>query len=628
MTTTDPALIAAIEELDWLKNNPAFEERPASIVEFLGDEYLNIEKGIRPGLREVLIDIFGTEANANSLAKFQEAMMTGAIGIGKTTFASIVLPYMVHWVLCLKNPQEFFNLLPGSRIAFMMMSTTEDQARQVIFADVVARIKHSNWFKKWPQDPAFKNQMRWPEKDIWIVPGDSVETTFEGYNILGGVLDEMDSHRVTPKADYALNGYNTISNRITSRFGDRGLLILIGQMKKASGFASKKYDEFVAEKDAYVSRMTIWESFGWDKYLKADGTRNSFWFDTRRKIEIPALVAETVDSSDYLEVPEFYRKQFTNDPDKALKDLAGRPPVVGNPFIGMIDKIDHAREKWHDRFGIKDSPVMPFLDRIEFAPWFRAKDNLARVVHVDIAYSGETDDALGISMGHVRELREGEDGELEPVIVFDFIGRMKAPPGRELIIADVRKIIYRLKDELGFKIKKVTLDGFQSKDTMQQLQKKRFDAEYLSIDRNLLPYQDLRDAIYEGRIEFPRYMTYRKNGDTKLVEIAYTELTQLIDTGKKVDHPPGGSKDIADSMAGVCSTLAGNRQFQRGVRSSQRPPTPGARDLEAYDPTVTQKTKNASGFAPPPSLSPVNLPGSGRLTPGGDIYDGLDLQRR
>jgi hypothetical protein len=625
---TDEQFKASLRELDWLKNNPDFEERPASIVEFLSDSYLNIEANVRPGLRTVLVDIFGEESQPYSLAKFKEAMMTGAIGIGKTTFASIVLPYMVHWVLCLKDPQKFFNLMPGSRIAFMMMSTSEDQAREVIFADVVARIKHSPWFKKWPQDPSFKNQMRWPAKDIWIVPGDSSETTFEGYNILGGVLDEMDSHRVTPKADYALNGYNTISNRITSRFGDRGLLILIGQMKKSTGFASQKYADFQQDEDAYTSRMTIWESFGWDKYLKPDGTRDSFWFDVRRKMEVSSLIASVVVNSDFMEIPNLYKKQFMNDPDKALKDLAGIPPLVGNPFIGMTFKVDSATERWHSRFGIEASPVMPILERVEFAPWFRANDRLRRVMHIDIAYSAEGD-ALGMAMGHVRELKEVDEEE-RPVIVFDFIARIKPLPGREIILGDVRQTVYQLRDELGFNIRKVTLDGFQSTDTIQQLNKRRLDADYLSVDRSMLPYQDLRDAIYEERIEFPKYMTLLKHGDSKQVEIAYQELTQLVDTGKKIDHPVGGSKDVADAMAGVCSLLAGDRQYRRGVRNSA--PTPRG-DLtnrtDEYDPTVQQKQRNGSPTSPQiPSLAPVSLSGQSGLQPGGGIYDGLDVQRR
>jgi hypothetical protein len=614
----------AARELDWLKNNPDFEERPATIAEFLGPKYLNIDSGIRPGLRKVLVDIFGDKPPSYRLSPtYAEAMMTGAIGIGKTTFASIVLPYMCHWVLCMKNPQAFFTLLPGSRIAFMMMSTSESQAREVIFADVFARIDHSVWFKKYPYDPSYKNQIRFTQKDIWIIPGDSAETTFEGYNILGGILDEMDSHRITPKKDYALEGYNTISNRITSRFQDRGLLILIGQMKKSVGFAATKYTEFNENSRAYTSRMTIWESFGWDKYLKLDGTRDSFWFDRRRKIIVPDLLATTMESDDYMEIPNMYRKPFTDDPDKALKDLAGIPPLVGNPFIGMTHKIDIAQESWHTRFG-PASPVLPVLHRAEFSPSFVCTDGLKRAVHIDIAYS-DTGDALGIAMGHVRELKE-IDNELRPVIVFDFLLRLKPMPGQELILADVRQIIYDLKDNFRFRIKKVTLDGFQSTDTIQQLSKRRIPADYLSVDRNLLPYQDLRDAIYEERIEFPKYMVHMRHGDGKLVNIAYQELTTLIDNGKKIDHPEGGSKDVADAMAGVCATLMDDKQYRRGVSSTARPKE--LRDAmsasSSYDPTKVYASKTGvpglqSGPVLPGVLAGLVLPG------GGDLFNGIDF---
>ena len=117
-----------------------------------------------------------------------------------TTIASIVLPYLAHWVLCLRNPQDFFNLLPGSRIAFMQMSTSGQQAKEVVFGDIKARIENAPWFKNHPYDPKFKNQLRF-KGDIWILPGDSGETTFEGYNICGGILDEADSHLVTEHKD-------------------------------------------------------------------------------------------------------------------------------------------------------------------------------------------------------------------------------------------------------------------------------------------------------------------------------------------------------------------------------------------------------------------------------------------
>lgn len=566
----------AARELTWLKQNPAFEERPANFVEFIGVDYLNIEKGLRPSVRDVLTDIIGTDVRGDRITAYSLAMITGGIGIGKTTIASIVLPYLSHWCLCLKDPQDFFQLLPGSRIAFMQMSTSEDQALEVVFGDIFARIQHSAWFReKYPYDPTFKKQIRFPQKDIWILPGDSKDTTFEGYNILGGILDEADSHKVTKEKDYAQDGYNTIHARVTSRFQDRGFLLVIGQMKKQTGFAAKTFQAFQHDPDAYAVRMAIWDSFGMDnpmyqkEEVQDDGTvvkvKDTFWYDTNRKQIVPTGVAHVATNKNLIEIPTKYRKDFENKPEKALKDLAGIPPAVGDPFISLTYRITEARDRWlehHPGLGspVSDNPTTPVIE-----PWFRAQETLKRVAHLDIGVSAEGD-AAGFAMGHIREVVDIE-GELKPYIVIDMLMRVKAPPGGEVFISDLRRYIYSLRDEYKFKLKKVTFDGFQSTDTDQQLRKRRFETELVSIDKQILPYHDLREAIYDGRIEFPPYMTYLNRGDDEQVEIAIKELTELEDNIQKIDHPVDGSKDVADAIAGVCYTLMGDRRFRRNVVS-------------------------------------------------------------
>lgn len=567
MSTFDPK--RAIAELEWLKKYPEFEQMPASMPEFLGPDYLNIEKGIRPGVRQELIELFGKETNGERIAVYRWAMFTGAIGIGKTTMASIILPYMVHWVLCLKDPQDFYQLLPGSRIAFMQMSTSEDQAKETVFGDIKARIEYSPWFQRnYNFDPKFTNQLRFP-KDIWVLPGNSAETTFEGYNILGGILDEADSHKVTKDKDYAEQGWDTINSRIDSRFQDRGFLLTVGQMKKANGFAAKKYDELKRDTDnAHTVRMTIWESLGWDRWTDENGVRDSFWYDIKRKEIVPSGAAELIASgSDHLmEVPNVYRKNFENKPEKALRDLAGIPPAAGDAFISLTYKIDEAVTRWSERYDQLGSPVTDDPVRPLFESWFRAKDSMKRAIHLDIAYSAEGD-ALGLAMGHVAEVIENADGDLQPYIVFDFLLRMKAAPGTEILLSEARKIIYDVKEELGFRVAKVSMDGFQSTEMKQQLRKRKFHTEYVSVDRSKLPYEDLRDALYEDRIEFPPYFTYIEKGSTERIQIAVKEISELEDQDKKVDHPANGSKDVADAMAGVVYTLMGDRSYRRNVRS-------------------------------------------------------------
>jgi hypothetical protein len=564
----DPKKIQA--DLKWLQDHPWFNEKPASIVEFLGPDYLNIEKGIRPGVKQELIELFGEEVNGYRIAKVRWGMFTGAIGIGKTTMGSVILPYMVHWVLCLKDPQDFYDLLPGSRIAFMMMSTSEDQAKETLFGDVKARIQYSPWFQNnWSFDKDFKNQLRFP-KDIWILPGSSQETAFEGYNILGGILDEADSHKVTKDKNYGDTGWNTINSRIDSRFEDRGFLLTIGQMKKANGFAAAKYKELRGDpENAHTVRMTIWESKGWEALgmILPDGSRKAFWYDVKRKEIVSKHTAELLGFPEHiLEIPTLYEKNFKNKPEQALRDLAGIPPQAGSAFISLTHKVEECFEKWIERYGKDMQPVSPDTRRPVLEDWFCNPTPLKRGIHLDIGYSGEGD-AAGIVMGHVSHLVRTDDNETEkPYIIVDCIIRVKASPGQEVMISDLRNYIYELKNR-GFKIRDVTMDGFQSTDTRQQLQKKRFHVNYLSIDKSKLPYEDMRDAIYEGRLELPPYMTYVEAGQGELTNIAYKEIVELEEDDKKIDHPVNGSKDVADGIAGVVTTLMGDRNYRRGIGS-------------------------------------------------------------
>jgi hypothetical protein len=562
-----PPVASPFDELIWLKNNPHFEQRPATLTEFLGPDYLNIESKVRARIKIELEQIMGSTVNSLRPTAYPYAMITGGIGIGKTTVASIVLPYLAHWVLCLKDPQDFYGMLPGSRIAFMQMSTSEKQALEVVFGDIKARINNSPWFKNYPYDPSFKNQLRFP-KDVWIIPGDSSETTFEGYNILGGILDEADSHRVTERKDYAEQGFTTIDSRVTSRFQDRGFLLVIGQMKKATGFAAKKFKEFSERPDAYAVRLTIWESMGKDFYKDAQGNYDFFYYNTLHKKVVSRKLVEAGLAqlgTTMIEVPALYLPQFKNAPEKAMRDLAGLPPVVGDPFISLVDRLESARDRWKDRFG-PISPVDP-VGRME--TWFRCTTPLQRVIHVDIGYSANGD-AMGIAMGHVSHTVE-VDGEPKPYIVIDMAMRLKAPPGGEIFLGDMRQIIYTLRDKLKFKIAKVTMDGFQSTDTMQQLERRRFKAEYLSIDRSKLPYEDLREALYESRVEFPPLITKASLEVDSLEEVIIRELSELSDTGHKIDHPPEGTKDVADCIAGVVTTLMSETRLHHRVIDLSQP---------------------------------------------------------
>ena len=308
-----------------------------------------------------------------------------------------------------------------------------------------------------------------------------------------------------------------MDNANPEREGHRGLIIVIGQMKKDTGFAARKYRELKEDSHAHVVRMTIWESFGWDKHTDPKtGKRNSFWYDVRRREILPDWVGGTFsDKAQVMEIPKSYLRQFKLNPEKALKDLAGIPPTAEDPFFSMPYKLEEAEARWIESHGeiypVNESCTQPMI-----AEWVGQRDSTdarRRTSHIDIGYS-DKGDAAGIAVGHVRELVETEEGYLQPYIVIDMMIRFKAPAGGEVQLADLRRVIYLLRDR-GMRIDKVTMDGFQSTDTRQQFMKRRLRVGYISLDRDKLGYEDLREAVNKDRIEWPPYVTYLSPGSKR-----------------------------------------------------------------------------------------------------------------
>jgi len=131
--------------------------------------------------------------------------------------------------------------------------------------------------------------------------------------------------------------------------------------------------------------------------------------------------------------------------------------------------------------------------------------------------------------------------ELKPVIRVDLVLRVVPPPNGEIDIPRVRAIFYELNRRYGMQFGKITFDTFGSQESVKTMKDEGFNAEILSVDREMAAYEILRTAIYDERI-----LCYR-------VPVLERELTQLEIGEGKVDRPatPGGSKDLADALAGA-----------------------------------------------------------------------------
>ena len=108
-------LRAAKHLLSYREDAAAYVRLPVDVQTFIeSPEFLACGETIYPGVMDVLREI-------NS-GQYVEAVLTGAIGTGKTTIALLTTAYQLHVLSCLRDPHAFFKLDPASEIVFAIQS--------------------------------------------------------------------------------------------------------------------------------------------------------------------------------------------------------------------------------------------------------------------------------------------------------------------------------------------------------------------------------------------------------------------------------------------------------------------------------------------------------------------------
>ena len=505
-----------LKEILWLLKHPEFERMPCqTFSEFVDDpRYLGIGEDT---WRKIKIE--GDKIWALLLeGKITEAVLLCGYGSGKSFMSAIICLLLVYYLLCLKEPHKNYGLNNDKPIAVINMGVNATQAKNVIFSSLKKFVSNSPAFALY-QPEILETEIRFKQKNITLFSGNSKETTPIGMNIFASILDEAAWFLDNDEKSTAENIYNTLKNRIVSRFGDKGFVMIISSVRYAEDFISKKYDQAQNLDYMYSLKLRTWEAKDAEKM--SAGT-----FD---------FIAESDKNGNPIEVwrgiPVDFKKAFDMNAEKAMRDFGCRPSLVLEAFdrdSSILERIIEERE----------SPVN--ADN-SFKDWFKAQDSDSRYIHIDLALKH---DACGFCMGKMAGY-ELVDGEKRARIFIDLILRIQAKPGKEIQFNEVRQTIYDLQT-LGFNIAEVSYDQFQSADSVQILKERGINAYSLSVDRTTEAYDTLKEVIHTKRIN-----VYRDEWFIK--EYKRLELVK----GKKVDHPLDGSKDVADAVAGVCQMIAG-----------------------------------------------------------------------
>jgi hypothetical protein len=568
--------------LGTMKRLPVTIEEFISSREFLADTF-TIWPTLMPDLKAMNPDVFIGEEPVH------EALLGGATGTGKTFLSQATIIYQCYLFSCFNNPRRLFKLSPVTPVVFMLQSVSPTITKRVIYDPLRVAMINMPYVKKYMPYDKYKESSLEFEDGLMIVPSAASLQSIVGQAIPGAILDEVNFMAVVEnskqvpgqnglggKFDQAEIAYTNLSRRRRRSFLTKGYsmgcLCVVSSTRYVGDFLDRRIDEVrkFGEKNILTLRRKQYEVAPQERY---SGEKFRVLIG---RTEYPTRVLEDYEQEGvhYPEgahvelVPVELRTDFLRNPEGAQRDYIGIASSAITPFFRKRQKINDALARGDERgipaFVTRDSVIlaehgMPEFNVSVLRSLSKTERAKPRWIHVDLSRAV---DRCGIGMvaldGFITSPVQNVRGVAStlPKFTVEIAVGIKPSSYAEIDIATVRNWILQLVAIYGLNVVAVSFDGFDSRETIQSLQKSGIRASVVSMDTSTAPYDDLRDAIYEDRVDI--------QPDCELLAHELRTLEFFADKNR-VDHPPRGTKDVADAVAGAIHNAIKSRRVRNGV---------------------------------------------------------------
>lgn len=456
-------------------------------------------------------------------------------GSGKDFCSTVAFSRIAHLLLCLKDPAAYYGKPSGDAIHMLNVAVNAKQAGNVFFNPFKARIKNCPWFTGKFEPKADRIEF---DKNITAHSGHSEREAWEGYNLLVVILDEIAAFASSDELSGTQSNrgktadaiYNMYTASVSSRFPEYGKTVLLSFPRYKGDFIQQRYDEVIAEKHVrdFSHTFKIHEDLGdtSDNYFTIEWQEDEII--SYREPNVFAMKKPTWKVNPIVPI-ESFKRDFMRRPEDALARFACMPPDAVDAFFKDRERIEKA---------FPPHVPGPFNPDWSFKPEFKIEEDVDYYAHVDLGYKH---DRAAVAIAHVSKwvkLNYGGNWEhFAPKVSLDVARWWTPTTDQNVDFSEVEKFILLMR-RLGFNLKLVTFDRWNSISTMNSLKNYGIKTDTLSVAKQ--HYEDLSLAIVEERIK-----GYN-------IPILRDELSQLrIIRGNKVDHPRKGSKDISDAVTGA-----------------------------------------------------------------------------
>lgn len=557
-----------------------WEEDPVDLDTFVTSSSFCGHPPLTPAQREDVIAILGEDPklvfSRESRSPFQMGVLEYGKGGGKDTIASLVQAYVCYILLCMRDPVEYFRLGPGSTLDILNVAPAGQQAESIYFHYFAERIKGCAWFRENfdvaesgklldKRKKYSKGQINIGARSCIFPKGirafslHSAHTSYEGYNVIFFVLDEYSAFTDSGKRANAPEVYRLLRTSATSRFGPlwKGFILSFPRNVDELDFTTQKLKECGnlggTNPTLYGARRCTWEVAPRDRFCGQT-------FDFVRVLDGRRI--------ELRDIPVEFKIEFDEDPYDALAKYATIVLRSQNRLFGdisFLDRISPREPIFRTQTIIVENPVGGDSFRAlgkEIVDWSVSPldRRVPHVIHIDL---GLTSDSAALMIGHGEPVEVqvnvlDADGVPrvnpdtgEPITKIETIMKVvedahivwKPQEGLPVSVQNVEEVLLEICEQI--KVIYVSADQWNSAHLLEALSRKGIKAETHTINRE--DYIALKQSLEAGYV------------DLLASDLIVKELSNLEDTGKRVDHPLRGSKDLADCLAGIHRALNYNK---------------------------------------------------------------------
>jgi hypothetical protein len=439
---------------------------------------------------------------------FKELVICAGMRSGKSFLAAVIGHIETIRYLALFDPWKHYGIVPGAPTHGFLTAVSEGQAKRLVFSYYKAILEAAPIYQhiNFEKDTL---KVVFPENNLTVQAIPCSSASAAGGTLLFAIMDELARFCDTEGNASSDLVYDTLS-RGCKTLG--GKVVSISSPLYASDKVMRLLDDVRAENEYSASRNQAPSMLGYHL---------STW-------EInPNLKRISFD------------REFTLNPEAAGRDWGAVPSHSIEPYFREPSRIDLALDIR------RKNPRVTEDGRVE---GLIPNTPMKYYLHGDPSFKN---DSFGLCLAHLDKERVWVD------MLWRFV---PTGPAHEIDAALVRRVIENIDKIVG--IRKVTFDTWNFPETVQALRKRNIEVENLLIGKE--QYDRLKEGIYSDPPAILIPVHELQVQDSRMPKTVTIELKQLeLVKGKKVDHPYGGSKDVADALAGAAWTVNATKNTRR-----------------------------------------------------------------